>query len=227
MNYQDKMNNFEVYDEQASLKMAFLQKVYITFLFSLLVAAGGAIIGLRPAFLKFAFYHSTILFIITIIALFGAYACRKMPGINIIALFAFTFLSGMSLSPIIALYLTAGKGMLIHQALILTGVTFSGLSLYVFITKQDFSFLGGFLFMGIFALIGTSLVFMIFGGSSGAYTIYCAFGALLFCGFILYDTSKLLREWRGNDYVGFAIQLYLDFLNLFLFILRILGGSRD
>lgn len=226
MEYRERAQ-FSVYDESAEKRLVFLQKVYLSFFFSLIASVVGSVVGLQPQFLRYVAQSRILFFIGTLVALFAAYGLRRVPGLNFIALFGFTFLSGMSIAPLLAYYLGMGEGILIKEAFVLTTITFGGLSVYVFVTKKDFSYLGGALFIGLFALIGVGLVFMFFGPSQGVYTIFCAFGAILFCGFILYDTSRMMREWQNNDYIAFAIELYLDFLNLFLYILRLLGSSRD
>ena len=228
MRYDQDADTFRVYDEVATQRLGFLQKVYTTFLLSLIVSAGGAYVGLQPNLLKIVANNMLGFFILELVALFATLGLRKSPGINVIALFGFTFISGLTLAPLMAAYMMMGQGDAIKEALVLTVVIFSGLTVYVFVTKKDFSFLRGFLFMGIFGLIGMGVMFLFWAPSRDMYLVYCGFGALLFCGYILYDTSLLLHNWESDDYIGFAISLYLDFLNLFLYLLQLLAGrSRD
>jgi modulator of FtsH protease len=226
MQYREQVQKWEGYDDIAVRRMAFLQKVYLTFLFSLAAAGVGAFVGLQPKFLQAVAKNQIWFFVLELIALFVALGLKRTPGLNFLALFGFTFLSGMTLSPLFAVYMKLGKVAIIQEALLLTGVIFLGLTVYVFVTKQDFSFLGGFLFMGLFGLIGGGILFLIWPPAHGVYMVYCAVGALLFCGYVLYDTSVMLQSWEGDDYVGFAISLYLDFLNLFLYLLQLLA-SKD
>jgi modulator of FtsH protease len=79
--------------------------------------------------------------------------------------------------------------------------------------------------MGLWVLIGASLLSFFVGGASFSLAI-ASVGVLLFGGFILFDTSRILRDPTNRDPVGAAIGLYLNFLNLFLFLLRILASSR-
>jgi modulator of FtsH protease len=92
-------------------------------------------------------------------------------------------------------------------------------------SKRDFSFLGGFLSMGLWVLIGASLLSFFVGGASFSLAI-ASVGVLLFGGYILFDTSRILRDPTNRDPVGAAIGLYLNFLNMFLFLLRILSSGR-
>jgi len=110
-------------------------------------------------------------------------------------------------------------------AFLLTVLGFTGLTSYALLSKRDFSFLGGFLSMGLWVLIGASILGMFVGGSAFSLAI-ASVGVLLFGGYILFDTSRMLRDPSNRDAVGAAIGLYLNFLNLFLFLLRILASSR-
>lgn len=219
---------FSVYDTTAVQRMAFLQRVYLTFFLSLVMATIGAYVGLSSfATLKVVAQWFWPLVIAEILVLLATYAVRKIPGVNLLALGSFTFLSGLIMSPLLAMYIAAKKAHLIQEALILTSIIFLGLTVYVFVTKKDFSFLGGTLFMGLFAMIGVGILLIFLPASPFIHKIFCAVGAFLFSCFILYDTSRLLSEWEDNDYVAFALELYLDFVNLFLYLLRFLGLSKD
>ena len=103
------------------------------------------------------------------------------------------------------------------QALLLTAAVFLSLTTYVHVTKKDFSWMGGALFAGLMILIVWSFMSMLFGATFGGvgHTVFALIGALLFCGFILYDTSNLLHLYGPDDYVEASIALYLDIINLF------------
>jgi modulator of FtsH protease len=112
----------------------------------------------------------------------------------------------------------------IRDAFILATAGFVGLSGYAIVTRKDFSFMRGALTMGLFVVIG-AMVLNFFVGSSIMGLAIASVCVLLFGAFILYDTSRLLRA-GGEDPVGGAISLYLNFLNLFLALLRILSSRR-
>jgi FtsH-binding integral membrane protein len=97
--------------------------------------------------------------------------------------------------------------------------------MYVMISKKDFSYLGGMLFVGLITLIVAGLVLM-FVHSSMLGTLYSVGGVLIFSGYVLYDTSRIMQRLQADEAVSGAVSLYLDFLNLFLFILRLLNGRR-
>ena len=199
-------------------RMSFLKKVYGLLTASLLVAVVGANIGqsLNPGLMM-------PLFIAEIVMIFVAMGVRRKPYWNVAALFGFTGLSGLTLGPVMLVYDAA----VIQEALLLTLVIFGSLTMYVMISKKDFSFLSGFLITGlVVVIIGSLLNVFFFQNPMGEFVISAA-GVILFSGFILYDTSNILRNYDVQDYTSATLALYLDVLNLFLFLLRLLSGGRD
>jgi modulator of FtsH protease len=140
--------------------------------------------------------------------------------------FAFTGMQGASLGYILNHYAGMANGPgLIMQALGLTSIIFVSLSAYALTTKKDFSFMRGFLFAGLLVMIG-AMVINIFVGSSILFMAMNAGIALLMTGFILYDTSRIVNGGETN-YVRATISLYLDFLNLFISLLHLMGIGND
>jgi FtsH-binding integral membrane protein len=114
---------------------------------------------------------------------------------------------------------------IIAQTGLLTGSTFAVLTAYAFLSRRDFSVWGSFLTVGLWVLIATSL--MLFFFPSPAASLWLAgVGTLLFAGLLVFDTWRLRNVYGPDDYVLAAVNIYLDLLNLFLFILRLLGGGR-
>ncbi|MHC4820464.1 MAG: Bax inhibitor-1/YccA family protein [Planctomycetota bacterium] len=147
---------------------------------------------------------------------------------GLVALLGFVLCSGAVLGPLVGTYLGLGMASTVAAAGLTTAVTFTALSGFVLITGKDFSFMRGILFVGLFGLIAAYVVSIFFPMGPGFHWWYSAIGALLFSGFILYDTSNVLRVYGPNNMVVMAvIALYLDILNLFLFLLQLFGGSRD
>lgn len=140
------------------------------------------------------------------------------------AMLVFTGLSGLGLGPTLSHYinLPGGSSTVLSAALITTVVTL-GLTAYVYKTGKDFSRLGGFLFAGLIVVILASLAALFVPAMQAAVS---GAAALLFSGFILYDTSRLVRGEEDN-YVIAACSMYLNVLNLFLAVLQLLGLSRD
>merc|ERR1712072_365726 len=108
------------------------------------------------------------------------------------------------------------------QALVLTAAVFISLSSYVLVTKKDFSFLGGGLFAGLIILIVWSIMNSFFDFGLGGRMVFSLVGALIFVGYILYDTSMIIHHYGPDDAVVASIALYLDLINLFLYLLEFL-----
>jgi len=139
-------------------------------------------------------------------------------------LMAFVAVTGLTLAPVLIFYQQlAGTGT-IALALSFTAAIFLTLTAYVRYSGKDFTYLGGFLWMATIGLILAGLASFIWPGLS--YWQACV-GALIFCGWILFDTSAVTRMYyRDNNVVGAILALYVDILNLFLFLLQILSGKR-
>jgi len=152
---------------------------------------------------------------------------RRKRAIGYGFVYSFCLISGITIYPIIAHYASISGTSLINTAFILTTVIFGGLSFYAYRSQRDFSFLGGFLMVGLFTLIGFSVVGLFLGGFGGTLgLVIAAGGVLIFSGFILYDISKYRHGLTEENLPLAVLNLYLDFINLFLFLLRLLGYSR-
>jgi len=139
-------------------------------------------------------------------------------------------LMGVSLSTIFLVY----SGTSIAQAFFATAAGFAALSLYGYTTKRDLSAFGTFLIIGVVGLLVASVINMFL--QSGPMGLVISFvGVLLFAGLTAYDTQRtksLYYQVAGTEYEGkvvvmSALSLYLDFINMFMFILRLFGSSRD
>lgn len=138
-------------------------------------------------------------------------------------IFAFTGLMGASLGPLLNHYAAMPSGpMLIMQALGSTALVFFGLSAYAMTTKKDFSYLGGFLMIGLLVVIVASLV-NIFIGSSIAFLAINAAVVFIMSGLILFDTSRIINGGETN-YIRATVSLYLNVYNLFTSMLHLLGA---
>ncbi|OQW45061.1 MAG: hypothetical protein A4S16_02710 [Proteobacteria bacterium SG_bin6] len=154
----------------------------------------------------------------------------RMSTATLQALFwGFAIAMGLSLSTIFLVY----SPLSIAQAFFATAAGFAGLSLWGYTTKKDLSAMGTFLIMGLVGLIVASLI-NLFVQSGPFSLVISAVGVLIFAGLTAYDTQRikaLYAEVAGSEYEGRAVimsalNLYLDFINMFLYILR-LFGSRD
>ena len=203
-------------------RLVFIKKVYSLLAMSMGTAAIGAYLGSGPLLLLVA--PNMMLFFILQIALifFASFAARK-PGLNMVALFSFTTVSGLTLGPL--LYQVGPS--IAAEAFALTAITFAGLSMYVVYSKKDFSFMSGFLMTGLIVLVVGGLLNMFFIQSGMMHFVMSGASVLLFSGFILYDTSNILRYYGTDEYVSATLALYLDVLHLFIALLSILGIMSD
>ena len=198
----------------------FIKQTYQLFAASLLAATAGAYVGLGMAEAISSWFIGLV--ILEFALLFGLYAAKKKAGLNLILLFAFTFVSGLTLAPLLTSILgMAGGGSIVANAFMLTTVAFGGLSIFAMNTKRDFSVMGKMLFITLIVVVVASLM-NIFFQSSLMQLVIASVSAILFSAFILYDTQNIIKGHYETPIEG-AIALYLDFLNLFVALLQILG----
>ncbi|RZA08278.1 MAG: Bax inhibitor-1/YccA family protein [Moraxellaceae bacterium] len=153
-------------------------------------------------------------------------------GAGVGVVFAITGLLGAGIGPLLSHFLALPHGgLLVMQALAGTALVFFALSAYVLTTGKNFSFMGGFLMVGLISVLITivgSMVLGLFGVQiSGLSMAINGVIVLLMSGFILYDTSRIIHGGETN-YIMATVSLYLDILNLFTSLLQLLGFfSKD
>jgi modulator of FtsH protease len=173
-------------------------------------------------------------FLIWIVVTFGLlYGVHKTAesGMGIVLTFAFTGWLGFTLGPMLSMYTAAHGSGIIMQALGGTGLIFFALSGYVLTTKKDFSFLRGFLFAGMMVVIFTMIFYFVastfFGVQiSGLSLALSSVIILLMSGFILYDTSSIIRGEQTN-YVMATVSMYLNLYNIFIHLLHLFSAFDD
>jgi FtsH-binding integral membrane protein len=114
---------------------------------------------------------------------------------------------------------------LITQATVITLSIFVGLTLTVFLTKKDFSFMRGALVVCTFAALGIIIASIVFGFTLGA--VFCGAMILLMAGYILYETSVVMRDFPPTHHVAAALMLFSTVATLFFYVLRLLGALRS
>lgn len=153
----------------------------------------------------------------------------KNSALGVLCVFAFTGFMGLTAGPTINMYLSffSNGAELVMTAAGGTGVIFLALSGYVLTTRKDFSFMGGFLFVGLIVMIVASLANMFFQVSAIQLAL-SAMSIMLFSGYILYDTSKIIHGGETN-YIMATVQLFLDIYIIFMNLLHLLGAlsGRD
>lgn len=139
--------------------------------------------------------------------------------------FAFTGLLGGSLGPIISAYIANGSGHLVGQALGATAVVFLTLSAYALVSRKDFSFLGGFLMVGMVVAILAIIANIFFAMPALTMAINAAV-IFIMSGFILFDTSRIINGGETN-YIRATVSLYLSIYNIFIHMLSLLNLTDD
>ncbi|MCX2683422.1 Bax inhibitor-1/YccA family protein [Campylobacter sp. MIT 21-1685] len=206
----------------------FIKQTYQLFAASLLAATVGAYVGIYALASLFIESQVTfwLLFAVQIGLIFALQWKKKETPLNLILLFAFTFVSGLTLTPLLisVLVLPAG-GVIVAQAFALTTVAFAGLSVFAMNTKKDFTVMGKALFIVLLIVVAASLLNLFFQSSLLHLTI-SAVAAVLFSFYILYDTQNIIRGNYETPIEG-AVALYLDFVNLFISLLNILRSFNS
>jgi FtsH-binding integral membrane protein len=198
----------------------FNTKVIPLFVVSLLIATVGVFLG---------FIIPPVLFIPVVIAefliLLAAFFFRRRVGIPLWMLLLFTLLTGITTAPIVYWAGVQGGTQIIFEAFALTTVVFGSLAGYVYFTGRDFRSMGTFLFFSLLGLILASLVNLFLNQPLFSVIIDVAV-LLVFLGFVLYDMSKILRDYADDQVTDAVLALYLDFLNIFIRILELLILSK-
>lgn len=164
---------------------------------------------------------------------FGAMVGRMSAAAAQLFFYVFAAAMGLSLASIFVVF----TGTSIAQTFLVTAIAFAALSLYGYTTKRDLSAMGAFLIMGLVGLIVASIVNILLASSALAFAI-SVIGVLIFAGLTAWDTQNIKntyiqhamhgdQEWLGKAAVMGALNLYMDFINLFMFLLQFMGQQRE
>jgi FtsH-binding integral membrane protein len=204
--------------------------VLLTGIVALMFAMGGANSPAAQLFMHGGILKWVVMLAPLGIVFFLGFRVHTMSETTAKALYwAFAIIMGLSMSTIFLVY----TGASIAQTFFATAAAFAGLSLYGYTTKKDLSGFGTFLIMGVVGLLIAMLI-NIFLQSSVMSLVISAIGVLLFAGLTAYDTQKIKSMYfavQGSDFIGKsavmgALTLYLDFINMFTFLLQFMGDRR-
>jgi len=209
----------------------FMQRVYQW------MAMGLALTGLisfltlqSPGLLKFLFHGGIWAFLIPelVIVFWLSASLRKISAqAAALGFFAYATLNGITISTLLLIYTAAS----VSATFFITAMTFAGVSLYGWATKKDLTSIGSFCFMALIGLIIASLVNMFFY-STLTHLILSYIGVAVFIGLTAYDTQRLKAIHRSTPdapeqlAIFGALMLYLDFINMFMWLLQIFGRRR-
>ncbi|WP_026695740.1 Bax inhibitor-1/YccA family protein [Peribacillus kribbensis] len=195
------------------------QKVIQVFIVTLIIATAGLYAGqFVPAILMLPLMAAEVIMLIS------AFWLRKRKAVSYAFVYAFAFISGMTTYPIVSYYISeAGANVVLYAF----GMTLGIFLVFGFVgakTKKDLGFLGSFLLVAVLALVFIG-IFSIFSPlNSGGMLAYSGIGALVFSLYIIFDFNQMKHRGISEQMVPLlALSLYLDFLNLFISLLRLLG----
>eukprot|EP00055_Hartaetosiga_balthica_P005400 m.15779 g.15779 ORF g.15779 m.15779 type:complete len:256 (+) comp4523_c0_seq1:61-828(+) len=205
------------------IRMGFLRKVYgivaaqltLTTIFSVIASLSPT----AKAFVQTNESLLTISMLGSFASLISLFFLRKSYPSNFLLLSIFTFFESYLVAAIVTFY----EGESVLQAFVLTACVVVGLTMYTFQTKRDFTIMHTFLVTALWMLIGLGFIMAVFPPSELVSLVYGFVGAAVFSLFIIVDTQLLLKKRRVDEYIMCAIDLYLDIINLFLEILKIVG----
>lgn len=203
--------------------VSFVKTTYKFFAGSLLLGTLGAILGFM--FFETVMAYRWAFFIAELAAFFGLMFSRGKTGLNLLMLFAFTTLSGITLVPLLGFVIAKSGIGAMAQALGMTTIVFGAMSLYAIKTKSDLANMGKMLFIALIVVVICSIV-NIFLGSSMFQIIIAGASTILFSLYIAYDTQNIIKGMYVSP-IDAAISLYLDFLNVFISILQLIGLTSN
>jgi len=211
-----------------TVRLAFMRKVYSILFAQLFLSTLTAGFMMYNDNLKYWVQANTWAFFVSIIASFIflfllAWKRRSFP-LNYVFLTGFTLVESYTIGTTVTFF----DKSIVLQALIMTTGIFIGLTLFTFQSKYDFSGMFPYLFGGLWIIIIIGFVGIVFPFGRTFDLIIAIGTAILFCGFIIYDTYNIMNKLSPEEYITAAVDLYLDFINLFIAILRILNDlNRD
>jgi FtsH-binding integral membrane protein len=209
-------------EERATL----VRRTYALVLVSVIVTMVGISFAFsQPALLGAVARNQIIVMLLSFAPLLIAMWMKPDFPMNLGLVLLFNFVVGVAISPVLYFFSQTRPG-IIAQAATLTLGAFGILTLYAFVSRRDFSAWGSFLTVGLWVLIGTMLLNLFFRNAMADVWLAGA-TVLLFSGMLVFDTWRLRNRYGPDEYVGAAVQIYLDLLNMFMAILRLLGSRRN
>jgi len=206
--------------------ISFVKETYKLFAASMMAGAVGAYVGVPLAGAIASWFLP--LMILEFALLIGLHFVKHKPGINLMIMFGFVFMTGLMLAPLLAYTLGMGNGgAIIGNAFAMTAVVFGAMSFYAIKTTKDFTSYSKPLMIALFVIIGFSIINIFLGNPMMSIVISGAV-VVLFSILVIYDTQNIMRGMYETPIDG-AIALYLDFLNIFTALLQLLGvfGGDD
>ena len=195
-----------------------MSKVMGLLAFSFIFASIGTFVGISIGLS----YGASVFFALAgLVVLIALNFLIQKSGLNLVLLYLFTFIEGLSLAPLLGFYLQYNP-LILTEAFLMTAVTSLGLGIYAWTTKRDFSRIGDYLFFGLILLIVASLIGIFFHSTLFSLVI-CVVGVAIFSGYVLFyiQRAKYMADTTPNA-IGLTVSIFITVLNLFLYILELL-----
>ncbi|KAJ3417013.1 Transmembrane BAX inhibitor motif-containing protein 4 [Chytridiales sp. JEL 0842] len=216
-----------VKDADLRVRMGFVRKVYSILAAQLgLTTIVSALFMYSPAIKSFVQENTWMLILSTILSfatLIPLFIYRRHAPLNMYLLTAFT----LSEAYLVGTICSTLDSLIVLQAVILTFIVFIGLTLFTLQSKRDFSGLEPFLFAALWVIILAGFLQMFLPFNRTFDLVMAVVIAIVFCGYIVYDTYMIFERLCPEEYIIASVELYLDVINLFVAILRILNDSSS
>jgi len=207
-------------------RLTLIRRTYALVFAGVLVSALGVATAMtQPRIMATVAAHPFLTFMFIFAPLLMAQRTARVFPANVGFTFLFTFLEGLWLAPFLALAERNQPG-IIGEAAVLTGAAFGTLTIYAFVSRRDFSAWFGFFVTGLIVVLLATVLNLFVLHNTGVDLLLAGAIVLVFSGLLVFDTWRLRNVYGPDDYVPAAINIYLDLLNLFLAIIRILSGGR-
>ncbi|XP_041114220.1 protein lifeguard 4-like [Polyodon spathula] len=207
------------------IRMDFLRKVYSILSIQIILTTVTSAVFMYSDSIKNFVHASPALVLISAVGslglIFALAIYRHQHPVNLYLLLGFTLFEAVTVATAVTFY----EYSVVLQAFALTAAVFVGLTAYTFQSRRDFSKLGAGLFACLWILIIASFMRLFFHNETVELVLAGA-GALVFCGFIIFDTHLLMHKLSPEEYILASINLYLDIINLFLHLLRLLEAMK-
>lgn len=208
---------------------SFMSKVFFFFGLAVLTSASGTYVGFT--YLAELFIANPIsmyiLFAVELGIIFTARLWSRKRPLNYALFMAFAFITGVTIVPLLALFLAEFGPAIIVKALLATTFMFGATAIFGWVTKKNLSGLSGFLWAGLIGMIVVSVIGIFVPWGNTFEMVFAGIGVVLFSAFTMYDIQRIKMS-SGVSPMEAALSLYLDLFNLFIYILRLMGAvSRD
>lgn len=218
--------NNNVHNASVNIRLGFLRKVYgllsIQLLITVVIAATFMTVEPLKAFVQENSWTLLLSFVTTMGSLIALYVKRRDHPVNLILLSLFTVTEAYTIGIIVSMYDVAT----VLEALFITLTVMIGLTIYTFQSKRDLSMSTSGLIIGLWILLLGGFM-QIFIQSTMFELALCIAGAILMSMFIVFDTRLIMHTLSPEEYILATINIYLDVINLFLYVLRILAASKQ